>query len=76
MRSDWPKNDLNEKDIALSDPNPKYIDLAKEQIKYFEDVLGKKDKIYKYEGQSGFHMGSTSIKDMIGKPLIDITILT
>jgi len=41
-----------------------------------EGVLKNRGFLGDYDGNSSYHMGSTSIKGMLGKPMIDITVLS
>ena len=63
-------------DIDLREWNPKYSEFVKRESEAIEAILAKKGVLATYKGQSSFHMGSTAIKGMIGKPVIDMTILT
>ena len=63
-------------DVQLREWNTNYPALAQEQMLKIEGVLKNRGFLGDYDGNSSYHMGSTSIKGMLGKPMIDITVLS
>ena len=66
----------SESEVVLSEWNPLYPELASEQMKILETLFASQGFLDEHEGKSSYHMGSTSIKGLLGKPMIDFTVLT
>ena len=62
--------------IKLTDWNPEYPKLASEQMRLVTNLIEKKGCLDTFHGESSYHIGSTSILGMMGKPSVDFAVIT
>ena len=63
-------------EMKFTEYNDRYPEYTKSEALILEALLKKHGYLHEVDGKSSFHMGSTSIVGMPGKPIIDITLTT